>query len=914
MNNLITIKNVSKSFNGVYLFNNINLEIKETGIYGLIGFSGSGKTTLLMMLGLIDNEYEGDIYYKNQNIKTINNKEEFIFNHIGFVFQNPVLFSDLTLYENLLMTKSIEEDYINELLLKLDLFSKKKTLAKNLSGGERIRLSIVRALLNNPELLILDEPTASLDEYNSKLIMDLLKEESKKRAIFMVSHNVKLLENYVHYLYILKNKTITNVTNNKPKSIKIKSKKTHKNKLLFSFIYKYVFINFKRKKLKSYIFVFSLFLSMFVVGFSIILTHDVSNMVVDSLNSLTDDNQIIMKGKVDSGTKLEEISSSEEDALYVIENSSYFYDYGYVYSSNFEQQFCDNNYLEIVNGGYTFYEVGARDISETINIDDIDSFYKFYPYKPNYLENNEIVLGLKKTNVKNICKSLVLDNLDEASLSNYIQNNDLLIKFKFTNLSWNYDVEIPLKLKAFFIYSDDIVLAHTNENFVSYIFEDVMKLPVSSNMSIIDLYPWTIKKQLYLKVDELDIPLAIEEYLKSEYYEKYDLKILKGNIHSSTFSSSFHKGKFLMSYASIGKVSYSSVKKLIDESYVDNIFPTGLFYEVIENALVSGFTNSIFVSSNEERLNEVGYYFNDLDENIDTLDISKYDLGTVSYGNLITSALKKGVKLTSTYENIVCGKLPVNNDEVMISSGLAKKLFSSIEDTLNKKLYFMINNYNYEDGNNFTSTYVTITGIFDDDKERIYQTDYWYPIFLVLKLNYSLEKIQINKFLITSSYDFETLNSIDENVEFINPFIDVLDSVDDMIKMINIILSIFSILLTISSFGVAFISIQASMKEASKEIGLFKTIGISKKSIFILYFLYNIINFVFAYLLAFFNLYLSSKVISCIYFNLPFSFSIYLKPFIIMFILGIIEILPLTLIYTSLPIFTKSNKLLKRYY
>ena len=70
MNNLIMIKNVSKGFNGTSLFNNINLEIKETGLYGLIGFSGSGKTTLLMMLGLIDDEYEGDIYYKNQNIKT----------------------------------------------------------------------------------------------------------------------------------------------------------------------------------------------------------------------------------------------------------------------------------------------------------------------------------------------------------------------------------------------------------------------------------------------------------------------------------------------------------------------------------------------------------------------------------------------------------------------------------------------------------------------------------------------------------------------------------------------------------------------------------------------------------------------------------------------------------------------------
>ena len=213
MNSLLKLKNVTKRFSSVTLFDNVNIDIYQKGLYGLIGASGSGKSTLLLMIGLIDEEYEGDIFFKNINYKEIKNKEEYIFNHIGFVFQNPVLFSDLTLYENLSLTNDVDDKKINELLLKMGLLAKKKTLAKNLSGGERVRLSIIRSLLNNPDILILDEPTSALDEYNSSLIMSFLKEEANNRAILIVSHNVKLLEKNVQYLYVLKNRKIELISN-----------------------------------------------------------------------------------------------------------------------------------------------------------------------------------------------------------------------------------------------------------------------------------------------------------------------------------------------------------------------------------------------------------------------------------------------------------------------------------------------------------------------------------------------------------------------------------------------------------------------------------------------------------------------------------------------------------------------------
>ncbi len=691
-------------------------------------------------------------------------------------------------------------------------------------------------------------------------------------------------------------------------------KKVADNTLSIKFIFEYILVNIKRKKVKSYLFIFSLFISMFVVGFSFVLTNDVSNLVVDSFNSLTDDNQIIMKNKNEIEDKIEEISIDELGAMEIINNSNYFMDYGYIYSSNFEEQFCDNNYMEILGGGLVFYDVGIRDISEVIDLDDIDVSYKFYPYKPLVLEKDELVLGLKKSDVRKICNSLNLNNTDEKSLSQYMEFNDLYANFCFSNLNWNYNIDIKIKIKAFFISPlNDVLLAHNDKDFVSYIFEDVMKLPTSNNLSITDLYPWTIKKQIYLKTDVLNIDNAINEYLKSNYYEKYDFKILKGNIHSDILSSSFHKGKFLISYASSNKVSYESIKEFIYENNIKNVFPLGTYYEAIESALVSGFTNTIFFSTNKDDLLEISYYLNDIDSNADTLDISSFDFGNVSYGNLITSALKKGVKIASSYNEIINGRIPYTIDEIMISSSMCKRYFSNYSEALNKKIYFIINNYNYYDGNTFSLSYLNISGVFEDDDERIYQDPYWYPTFLSSRLDYPLESIQINKFLVTvdDDFDYDTGN---ERLIFINPMIEVNESVNSMIKMINIILSIFSILLIISSFGIAQISIQTSMKEASKEVALFKCIGVNKKSIILLYLTYNLSYFLIGYLLSFLTLYFVSKLISCLYFNIPFSFLINIGPFIIMFLVGFIIVLPICLIYTLIPVIKNSNDLLKRYY
>ena len=171
-NKYVEIINMNKKFNNQKIFSNINYCFSDTGLYGLIGQSGIGKSTLLYILGLLDNEYEGNIKINNQDIKKIKDKQKFIHENIGFMFQSSIFFTTLTVKENLnLFVNKKSEIEINSLLKRFSLFHKSNDLVCNLSGGERARLNLLRGVLNSPSILLCDEPTASLDETNSFEIM-----------------------------------------------------------------------------------------------------------------------------------------------------------------------------------------------------------------------------------------------------------------------------------------------------------------------------------------------------------------------------------------------------------------------------------------------------------------------------------------------------------------------------------------------------------------------------------------------------------------------------------------------------------------------------------------------------------------------------------------------------------------------
>ena len=202
MNNLIQISNIDKSFKNlkkIKVLKKISYKFKKGNIYSLIGPSGSGKSTLLNLLSLIDRPTSGSIIIENKKIDFDNLKKNDLLraNKIGIIYQQDNLLPDFTAIENIYLAslaagnnKELSISKAKILLKKVGLLSRSHHYPSQLSGGEKQRVSIARALINNPQIILADEPMGSLDLKTAKEIFQLLKNQiNSNRLIIFATHN-----------------------------------------------------------------------------------------------------------------------------------------------------------------------------------------------------------------------------------------------------------------------------------------------------------------------------------------------------------------------------------------------------------------------------------------------------------------------------------------------------------------------------------------------------------------------------------------------------------------------------------------------------------------------------------------------------------------------------------------------------
>lgn len=196
---MIKIMNVSKKFGANVIFHDLNLEIKTGELVAITGNSGCGKTTLLNMIGLIDNNYFGQIEYDNKNITNLSNskKQKFIRDHINYLFQNYALIDDDTVINNLALalyyqkkSKFEKSELIKMTLYKLGLSGYENKKIYTLSGGEQQRIALARAMLKQGNVLLADEPTGNLDTENRNIVLNnLLAENQSGKTVIIVTHD-----------------------------------------------------------------------------------------------------------------------------------------------------------------------------------------------------------------------------------------------------------------------------------------------------------------------------------------------------------------------------------------------------------------------------------------------------------------------------------------------------------------------------------------------------------------------------------------------------------------------------------------------------------------------------------------------------------------------------------------------------
>ena len=203
--NIIETKNLDKFFHDPMEFQalkNINMSVKQGEFAAIVGASGSGKSTLLYVLSTLDTDYRGHIYFDGDDLslKSKNELAEIRNEKIGFVFQFHYLLPEFTVLENVAMPaiklgkypqEQIDEMAMDKLKL-LGLEDQAHKRANKLSGGQQQRVAIARALINNPKIIMGDEPTGNLDSKNSQTVYEIFRELKEKfnQSILVVTHDM----------------------------------------------------------------------------------------------------------------------------------------------------------------------------------------------------------------------------------------------------------------------------------------------------------------------------------------------------------------------------------------------------------------------------------------------------------------------------------------------------------------------------------------------------------------------------------------------------------------------------------------------------------------------------------------------------------------------------------------------------
>ena len=596
---MLEIKNIKKTYKTKGLtqvaLNDVSIKFREHEFVVILGPSGSGKTTLLNILGGLDTYDSGDLIINGKSTKKFKDVDfdSYRNNNVGFIFQNYNLINHISILSNVEMSlklsnvsKKIRKQKAISVLEKVGLKNHIYKKPNELSGGQMQRVAIARSLVNNPNVILADEPTGALDFNTSIEIMNLIKEISNEKLVVMVTHNKELASMYASRIINLKDGKVVSDSNPYKKNKNENKYILNKTKMNFFEAISLSFSNLMTKKGRT--FLTALASSIGIVGITLILSisngfnkqieiyekkavsllpitiseqsFNIDKQTLSKLDNKTFDNYpnidyvIPQKNEVKELIKHNNITSDYINYLNTIDKS-YIYGIGYIRNTNinFIQKDKNNNSYLIDTSN-----LNISSIPKTFNNKSfINIYYDVLAGK--IPENkNEIVLIVDSTNSvdENILKMLNLDiskNIDFSdiltSTIRVVLNDDLYIKIDNnwtinTNFNNLYDKGITLKVVGIVRMKKDYPSILTNsgisytEEFIDYFLEmnnnsKIVKEQEIKNYNILTGLPFKDEKEkenTLVYLGKKSLPSSITIYPKNfsskekliNYLDKYN--------------------------------------------------------------------------------------------------------------------------------------------------------------------------------------------------------------------------------------------------------------------------------------------------------------------------------------------------------------------------------------------------------
>ena len=537
---MLELKNVKKSFKtGDFVqqaLKGINLNFGDKEFVAILGSSGSGKTTLLNIIGGLDHYDSGDLIIKGKSTKKFKEKDWDAYrnNSIGFIFQSYNLIGHISVLGNIELSMTLsgvsskeKKKRAMEVLEKVGLKEHAHKKPNQLSGGQMQRVAIARALVNNPEIILADEPTGALDSTTSVQIMELIKDIAKDKLVIMVTHNPELAEKYATRIVEVKDGLVINDTNNEKKQGNSQQEyKLKKTSMGFFTALKLSFTNIWTKKGRTLLTAFAS--SIGIIGIALILSlSNGFDIQIDEFQKNTLSQMPIAISQVamnmDEESFAEMTNSSENEEKEIDESKIYPQKQleDITHTNKFTKEYV--NYIENINpdliGGISYNRATNLNIITKNNNDYkmLDSQTTFFPL-PEQIEegredtiikeNFELINGRMPTekedillliNTKNqlnstILKAIGYDNVDSINFDEIVGKefklilNDDLYKNngEFYTINTNYEEmynnknAVTLKICGIIRGKKDNKFAEMSGNGLTYT-QKLMKYVIEKN-------------------------------------------------------------------------------------------------------------------------------------------------------------------------------------------------------------------------------------------------------------------------------------------------------------------------------------------------------------------------------------------------------------------------------------------------
>ena len=849
---MIKLTNLTKSYGSRQVLRCLTYQFPKQGICVIYGPSGSGKTTLLNCIAGLTSFY-GSVQVNNQCIETLNDDDlsRLRLSSYGFIFQDFKLFETETVISNLLfpletlysMSHNQKIRKCRDLLTLVGLDNREKQIVNRLSGGEKQRVAIARALINDPSVLLADEPTGALDEQNGIEIMNIIQKISRRSLVIIVSHDRFLTQKYADEIIEMDEGAIVSIT----KQNKAENCDSHlpvlsngvpnaNARIPDDFLIKHTFHSMKQKKIRTGLCYTMTSLGLIGVGLAFALSSTIADNIKQAYREVVDDSSMIVSLKNKNSSIQGQYAANYYEVNDIKETySDYIDDVGVTYYCNFEKYFCDTNNLVIVKD-YRYSAIpgfSARHINEFEWIEDLKT--TVYPRSLSFLRNDEIVLGLDYTTLREVCFELQIERT-VTSLSNYLIDHDLQVYFDFRNNEWQYEDEQLLTIKGFTLEKDQKIY-HSNHLWNEYMFEECMRFPINDAISVKDKEPWVMKKIYYLKSKERRDEF-LNLLLDEKEMDKYLFEIANETYYPWLYYSKKmdDRDRVLVFTNTISHIPNWHVDYFMQN---DNNLNTPIKgnsggYLIYPETLMIGFAKTMYFSKNEMQIYEIvdkqtsknknGYFEEALPDG-------------VICGNYAKS-LQNGVKFEVFSEKCsFIGDKPSSLDEIAVSKYFAEKCgiesFGEIIFLATARKEVVTNN------GGLISDYqiipLKVTAIIDSNKNLIYHEKNWTTLFYQCKVGISTYELQ------TDSMSFSLNNSKDINksislfkkgfpdYDAVNPLSDINESVDTVCFYITIVLIVFSFVATLISILLLTICNYIYILEGRKDIALARCLGVNKK-------------------------------------------------------------------------------------